>query len=379
MRIFHDLNVDFMGKRNVFYAISSILILVGLINIFFRGFAFGIDFKGGVEVTLEFEKPVDISDIREKASNIGIGEVEVKTFGGDRSVLIRTEVQQIPQNLMPNIESEIDKSINQAVPGVQKRIIEKNASNIVYAFDSTAVIDQVSQFLTKTGFQAIKAIDDSSKTNLNVRVGISDYIQLSLREKIKDNGFKVLREERVGPKVGQELKRNALFAVALSLVVILIYLGFRFKFSFAVSAVAALFHDIFITLGIFSTLYGVIPGLNLEISLTVIGAFLTLTGYSMNDTVVVYDRVREYLKIYKTMPLEDVMNKAINKTMNRTIITGFATLISVIILLIFGGEVLRGFAFALLIGIITGTYSSIFVASVFVLEYAKRAKKKIEF
>lgn len=379
MRIFHDLNVDFMGKRNVFYAISSILILVGLINIFFRGFAFGIDFKGGVEVTLEFEKPVDISDIRDKASNIGIGEVEVKTFGGDRSVLIRTEVQQIPQNLMPNIESEIDKSINQAVPGVQKRIIEKNASNIVYAFDSTAVIDQVSQFLTKTGFQAIKAIDDSSKTNLNVRVGISDYIQLSLREKIKDNGFKVLREERVGPKVGQELKRNALFAVALSLVVILIYLGFRFKFSFAVSAVAALFHDIFITLGIFSTLYGVIPGLNLEISLTVIGAFLTLTGYSMNDTVVVYDRVREYLKIYKTMPLEDVMNKAINKTMNRTIITGFATLISVIILLIFGGEVLRGFAFALLIGIITGTYSSIFVASVFVLEYAKRAKKKIEF
>jgi preprotein translocase SecF subunit len=200
-----------------------------------------------------------------------------------------------------------------------------------------------------------------------------------LKEKIKDNHFKVIREERVGPKVGAELKKNALFAVGLSLLVILLYLAFRFKFSFAISAVAALFHDIFITLGIFSTLYGLIPGLNLEISLTVIGAFLTLTGYSMNDTVVVYDRVREYMKVYKTLPLDVVMNKAINKTMNRTIITGFATLISVIILLIFGGEVLRGFAFALFIGIITGTYSSIFVASVFVLEYSKRAKKKIEF
>lgn len=379
MRIFHDLNVDFMGKRNIFYAISSALILIGLINIFVRGFAFGIDFKGGVEVTLQFEKTVNITDIRDKASSIGIGEVEVKTFGGDKSVLIRTEVQEIPKELLPNIESELDKAMNIAAPGLTRKIIEKTSGTIVYAFDSTKVIDNVAQSLNTAGFQAMKTVNDSAKTNLSVRVGISDYIQSNLRDKIQDNKFQVLREERVGPKVGQELKRNALFAVALSLLVILVYLGFRFKFSFAISAVMALFHDLFITLGVFSTLYGVIPGLNLEISLTVIGAFLTLTGYSMNDTVVVFDRVREYLKIYKTMPLEDVMNKAINKTMNRTIITGAATLISVVILLIFGGEVLRSFAFALLIGIVIGTYSSIFVASVFVLEYAKRAKKKIEF
>lgn len=379
MRIFHDLNVDFMGKRKIFYTISSTLILIGLINIFVRGFAFGIDFKGGVEVTLQYDKPINITEVRDQASSIGIGEVEVKTFGGDRSVLIRTEVQEIPQALLPRIEGEIDKAIDAGQPGIQKKVIEKSSSIIVYSFDSTAVIDNITQSLNTAGYEAMKTVADSSRTDISVRIGISDFIESNLKDKIKDNPFKVIREERVGPKVGAELKKNALFAVALSLIVILLYLAFRFKFSFAISAVAALFHDIFITLGIFSTLYGLIPGLNLEISLTVIGAFLTLTGYSMNDTVVVYDRVREYMKVYKTLPLEVVMNKAINKTMNRTIITGFATIISVIILFIFGGEVLRGFAFALFIGIVTGTYSSIFVASVFVLEYSKRAKRKIEF
>ncbi len=379
MRIFHNLNVDFMGKRKIFYVISSALIIIGLVNIFLRGFVFGIDFKGGVEVALDFQKPVPISEIRSYADNFGLGEVEVKTFGSDKSFLIRAEAQEIPAPLFPKIETEIENIITKNYPAIQKKVLEKTPSSIVYSFDSTSVIGPVSQALSAAGFQATKTIDDSAKTTLSVRVGVSDWIQSSLKEKMKDNSFKVLREEKVGPKVGQELKRNALFAVALSLLVILLYLGFRFKFSFAIGAVAALFHDIFITLGLFATLNGVIPGLNLEISLTVVGAFLTLIGYSMMDTVVVFDRVREYMKIYKTLPLDVVMNKAINKTMNRTIITGFTTLISVIILIFFGGEVLRSFAFALFIGIITGTYSSIFVASVFVLEYANRTKKKIEF
>ena len=379
MRVFHNLHVDFMGKRGFFYALSSILIIAGLINIFVRGFDFSIDFKGGVEVTLDFEKPVDITNLRNQASNIGIGEVEVKTFGDDHSALIRTEVQELPQNLFPQIQGEIEESINKAYPNLSKRVVEKTSGTIVYAFDSTSVVEQVSSVLSAAGFQAMKTVDDSSKTNLSVRVGISDYIQANLREKFADNKFSVLREERVGPKVGRELKTGALFAVLLSLVAILVYLGFRFKFSFAIGAVAALFHDIFITLGLFAMLNGVIPGLNLEISLTVVAAFLTLIGYSLNDTVIVFDRVREYVKIYKTMPLNEVMNKAINTTMSRTVITGATTLVSVIVLLFLGGEVLRGFAFALFIGIITGTYSSIFVASVFVLEYSERSKKKIEF
>jgi preprotein translocase SecF subunit len=189
----------------------------------------------------------------------------------------------------------------------------------------------------------------------------------------------VLKEEKVGPKIGDELKQDAVIAIILALIVILIYLGFRFKFGFALGAVAALFHDVLITLGVFSVLYGIIPGLNLEISISVVAAFLTLVGYSINDTVVVFDRIREDLKIHKTAKIEEVMNKAINKTMRRTIITSLTTLLVVTVLLFFGGEVLRGFAFTLFFGILVGTYSSIFVASSFVLEYAKKRSARIQF
>ena len=142
---------------------------------------------------------------------------------------------------------------------------------------------------------------------------------------------------------------------------------------------AALFHDVLLTLGLYAILYGVIPGLNLDISVTVISAFLTLIGYSVMDTVVVFDRVREYLKIYKTLPIEEAMNRAVNRTMSRTILTGGTTLVAVVVLLIFGGEVLRAFSFTLTFGIITGTYSSVFVASALVLDYTKKTGKKIEF
>ena len=141
----------------------------------------------------------------------------------------------------------------------------------------------------------------------------------------------------------------------------------------------ALFHDVLITLGLYALLYGVIPGLNLEIDLSIVAAFLTLVGYSINDTVIVFDRVRENLKIHKTMPLFDVMNMSINRTMSRTILTGGTTLLAVLVIFIFGGEVFRAFAFTLAFGIVIGTYSSIFVASALVLEYVNRTKKKVEF
>ena len=208
-----------------------------------------------------------------------------------------------------------------------------------------------------------------------VSVGISDWIKENLKERFKDNSFQVLKEDQVGPKVGSELKRDAVLAVLLSLVVILIYLAFRFKFIFALGAVLALFHDVLITLGLYSILYGVIPGLNLEIDLAIVAAFLTLVGYSINDTVIVFDRVRENLKIHKTMPLFDLLNMSINRTMSRTILTGGTTLLAVLVIFIFGGEVLRAFAFTLAFGIIIGTYSSIFVASALVLELIRNFMK----
>jgi preprotein translocase SecF subunit len=229
------------------------------------------------------------------------------------------------------------------------------------------------------GYQTSKVSEEPTNTQMLVSVGIADWIKENLRAKISENSFVVLKEDKVGPKIGEELKRDAVLAIFFSLIGILIYLGFRFKFIFAFGAVVALFHDVLITLGLYAALYGVIPGLNLDIDLTIVAAFLTLIGYSVNDTVVVFDRVRENLKIHKTRPIFDVINDSMSQTMSRTVLTGGTTLLSLLVLLIFGGEVLRAFAFTLFFGIIIGTYSSVFVASVLVYEYVTRFNKKVEF
>jgi preprotein translocase SecF subunit len=379
MRLFENLNIDFMRKRNLFYLVSSVVIILGALSIIFRGLEFGIDFKGGSEIGIEFSNPIEIIKVRSEVEKIGLGNVEVKTFGGATGVLLRTELQEIPQSILPTVISRIENIISTTIPGVQKQVVNSTINSISYAFLDEATTSKIYDRLNQSGFQTTQINDEEIKNTIVVRLGISDWIKETLSEKFPDNPFTVLKEEKVGPKIGQELKRDAVIAIFLSLLVILVYLGFRFKFIFAVGAVAALFHDVLITLGIFSVLYDMIPGLNLEITTSVVAAFLTLVGYSINDTVVVFDRVRENLKIHKTLPLEETMNRAINKTMSRTIITGSTTLLTVVILMIFGGEVLKGFVFALFIGIITGTYSSIFVASAFVLEFATRTNKKVQF
>ncbi|MDP3582746.1 MAG: protein translocase subunit SecF, partial [Ignavibacteria bacterium] len=345
MRLFANINIDFMGKRSVFFLISGIVILLGVINIAVRGLAFGIDFKGGTEIALQFEKPIDISFVRNQVDKIGLGEVEVKTFGGSTGILLRSELQEIPANVLPRVKSRIETLINQNNPGIEKQVLSSSSSSITYTFADSLTAEKVSNQLFTSGFQTSIAAEDLTGKSVVVRLGIADWLKDNLTEKFKDNPFEVKKEDKVGPKVGQELKTDAVVAIALALVVILIYIGFRFKFSFAIGAVIALFHDVLITLSLFSILYGVIPGLNLEVTLTVVAAFLTLIGYSMNDTVVVFDRVREYLRLHKTIPLEENMNRAINNTFSRTIITGLSTMFMIIILIIMGGEVLRGFAF----------------------------------
>ncbi|MBK8945541.1 MAG: protein translocase subunit SecD [Ignavibacteriae bacterium] len=378
-RIFDSLNYNFLGNRKIGYIISSVLLLIGIFSLIIRGVELGIDFKGGSEIAVQFEKPIEITDIRQELSSIGLGNVEVKTFGDNSGVLIRTELQEIPANIIPNVVSSLDKAINKYYPGVQKSIVDSSLNSFTYQFPSSEIASTLMEKLFIDGFQTSRATDDINNTKITINLTIADWIKENLIQLHSDNPFQVLKEEKVGPKVGEELKFDAIVAVILSLIVILIYLGFRFKFGFALGAVIALFHDVLITLGAFSLLYGLIPGLNLEISVSVVAAFLTLVGYSINDTVVVFDRIREDIKIHKTANLEDVMNKAINKTLSRTVITSLTTLFAVIVILIFSGEVLRGFAFSLFFGIIIGTYSSIFVASAFVLEYAKKRGQKIQF
>ncbi len=183
----------------------------------------------------------------------------------------------------------------------------------------------------------------------------------------------VLKTDSVGPRFAEDLKRGAVYAVLLSLLAIFIYILVRFAWRFGVGAVAALSHDVVITLGIFSLLggLGIVP-FGLEINQAIIAALLTIVGYSLNDTVVVFDRIREYTNVFKTVPYEQMVNRAINSTLSRTFVTSGTTLIVVIILFLFGGEVLRGFSFALIVGILIGTYSSIFIASPIVVELRAR-------
>jgi preprotein translocase subunit SecF len=186
----------------------------------------------------------------------------------------------------------------------------------------------------------------------------------------------VLKTDIVGPRFAEDLKLGAIYSILGSLLVIFVYILIRFEWRFSLGAVAALFHDVIITLGVFSALHGFLP-FSLQIDQTIIAAFLTIVGYSLNDTVVVFDRIREYTALFKTQSYHGVVNRSINNTLSRTIVTSGTTLLVVAVLFIFGGEVLRGFAFALIIGILVGTYSSIFVASPVVIELRDRARAAV--
>ena len=201
---------------------------------------------------------------------------------------------------------------------------------------------------------------------------VQNAIISALAEAFPDSNPRIEGTYAVSPRFADDLKRGAIYSILGSLLVIFVYILLRFEWRFGVGAVAALFHDVTITLGVFSILHGFVP-FSLQIDQTIIAAFLTIVGYSLNDTVVVFDRIREYTGIFKSESYDAIVNKSINNTLSRTIVTSGTTLFVVTVLFIFGGEVLRGFAFALMFGVIIGTYSSIFVATPLVLELRRRA------
>lgn len=300
MRIFHNTNYDFLGKRKRLYILSTAIIIIGFIILFTtKSIPLGIDFSGGTELQIKFQNDVNIGELREAMDNAGFMGMEIKTMGTERDVLFRTPLQE---------EGQI----------------------------------------------------------------VSDKIQQGIKDKLSGNNFEVLRIDKVGPKIGEELRQNALFAIIFSLIAILVYMAFRFQFIFAVAAVIALFHDVLITISFIAIFNFLIPELRLEFGQTMLAAFLTLVGFSSNDTVIVFDRIRENIKLFKNEKILDVMNKSINSTLSRTVITSGTVFLTVLILFIFGGEVNRSFAFTFGVGIITGTYSSIFIASAIVVDWREK-------
>jgi len=237
-------------------------------------------------------------------------------------------------------------------------------------FEESVEITDLRKIFIENGFNGAEIIEFGSSEEVLIKTNFSGS-STEIAEKltrILEKKFVLRRVESVGPKIGKELQSDALLAIGLALSMILIYIGFRFDFYYAIGSVVALIHDVLITIGVFSLLM-------YEINLSIIAAFLTIVGYSLNDTIVVFDRIRENIPKYMKKTLNEIVNISINETLSRTFITSMTTMMVVVILFFFGGEVIKLFAFALIIGVFVGTYSSIFVASPVMLFFEKRYNK----
>tara|TARA_Y100001970_G_scaffold39117_1_gene48139 strand:- start:3650 stop:4543 length:894 start_codon:yes stop_codon:yes gene_type:complete len=289
-------NIQFNKFYKKFNILSSLLIILSLILLIFKGLNYGVDFKGGTLIELRTDtNSSNISNIRDSFNQMNLGDVSVKNFGNDNDFIVKFEKQN------------------------------SNDSNFI----------------------------ENIKTKLSSSIGYVDF----------------RRVENVGPKVSAELLKSGIIAIALSLAAMLLYIWIRFEWQFSLGAIVALFHDVIITLGVFSLF-------SLEINLSIVAAVLTIVGYSMNDTVVIFDRVRENLRKFADIKIYELTNISINETLSRTIITSVTTLLALSSIYFFGGEVLKGFSLAMILGVVFGTYSSIYIANP-ILVFLKVSQKTI--
>jgi preprotein translocase subunit SecF len=367
MRFFHNTHFRFMKYRWHWIAISTTLNLIALgLILFGPGFKYGVDFAGGTQLTVKFQSEPDLGRLRRTLEDLKLGEVSIQRFdeAERHEFLIRVQ----------NPGQEGDYS-GQMIAGLDKELNPKSAALRLNLQGVDALRDGLAQSDPDGVGGTLEArrahYEPMAAAILKVRKGkgilagpgeLSGITELSpqVRKFLSDNArfgeFSVLAADNVGPAVGKDLRTKAAYAVGFSLLGMLVYIWFRFKFQYGVGAIVALFHDTLIALGALS-----ITGR--EINIPTIAALLTLVGYSVNDTVIIFDRIRERAKLERGKPLVDVMDAAINQTLSRTIITSGLTELVVIALFLFGGDVLNTFAFVLLLGIVVGTYSSIYIAS----------------
>ena len=307
-----DLKIDFLGRRRVAAIVSGVVIIACIVSMVIQGINFGLDFTGGTLVEVRYEEQVSVDELREQLAAVGYEDTIVQYFGTSRDVMIRLPSDE-GSGSAAQLSSEIIETLRQPYSETLAESVEG-------------------------GLQACQKSDGS----------------------VGDCFVQMRRVEFVGPKVGQELTDQGGLAMLYALIGILVYVAWRFEWRFAIGAVVALVHDVLITIGIFSIF-------QVDFSLAVLAAVLAVIGYSLNDTIVVFDRSRENFRKSRQGSAIEIMNRSINQTLRRTILTSLTTLLVVLTLLLFGGEVIWGFAFALLIGVLVGTYSSIFVASPVVL------------
>ena len=369
MELFRNTNFDFLGKKWPFIIVSIILTVAGIGSLLMKGGPrYGIDLKGGALVYVKFADKPPVEKLRSLlSSRLPGGTPEIQEMTGNNEVIIGTEMRD---------EKELSRSREVIVETLSSSFGQKETGKIdINNSGQQAVADRLRGPLAAAGVNLNDAELQSLVANImNFRnspprsgvlrsfdelagvSGVTSQVIQVLKREAFTAPYSVRSVEIVGPKMGQQLQKQALYVVLSALAGMLIYIGLRFEWIYGLAAVIAVAHDTIITLGLFSIF-------NKEISLTVIAALLTLIGYSMNDTIVVFDRIRENLKLNKRMGFAELVNASINQTLSRTVLTSGLTLLTAMSLLLFGGQVLNGFSFALVAGIIVGTYSSVFIAS----------------
>jgi preprotein translocase subunit SecF len=383
MELFKQPNIDWMGKAKYFYALSGILLLAGWTSIFLNGgLRYGIDFKGGTNVDVRFAQPPNIDKLRSSLSAQGLGNAEIQSVrdianpkanevlifvegkGQDDTDLEAGRVKVLSAlNASYGVSGSNKPDFNTATPSSLAAVLtEKDPLLLsVNAGDRyQQLAKKLLEYRDKNGNGVLTNFDDLSKVD-----GVTLAVLAALKDSYALGPFAIRNVEIVGPKVGAELRSQAILVTLYALAGMLVYIAFRFEWVYGAAAVLAVFHDVLITLGFFSLLH-------FEISLTVIAALLTLVGYSMNDTIVIFDRIRENKRLLRKESFADVVNKSINQTLSRTILTSGLTFLTVLVLFLMGGQVLRAFSFALVVGIVVGTYSSFGIAAPLVVAWNRR-------
>jgi len=373
MELFRNTNFDFLGKKWPFIIASLVLTALGLGSLLVKGGPrYGIDFQGGTVMTFKFAQAPDEAKIRAALQGKLNGAPTVQKFiGGENQVSIGTEGAD-------NAAATRNRQI--VTDTLEKTFAHPESGKLDFNNASTQMVkDRLRDPLAKAGLSLTDAELDklaggilqfrntppqsgliSNFNQLSGVPGVTPAVIQTLNQECDLAPFALQKLDFVGPKVGADLRRYAIRATLLALAGMLAYISFRFEWIYGAAAVIAVFHDTIITVGIFSLF-------NKEIDLTVIAALLTLVGYSMNDTIVIFDRIRENLRMNRRESLYDVINRSVNQTLSRTVMTSGLTFLTVLALFLFGGPVLHGFSFALVVGIIIGTYSSVFIASPIVL------------
>lgn len=370
MDILRDPKFDFMKHRRFWIGLSFATILAGIVAIFFLDrLNFGVDFAGGTQMTLKFREQPNVEELRGLVAGAGYSDAVIQRFGvvGANEVMIRTPiVGGSEEGSAARLLAALNARYN---PGGGRVDLNQIGAISLAEVLTQANPDGIAATAAAAHYQAVaEAVMAERKVSgiftdwdaLSRAAGISARALEALRGTATLGSFAVLGTENVGPQVGAELRQRGVLAVVGAMIGMMLYIWMRFELRFAVGSTMAVLHDVLITLGFFAWA-------GHEFNLTTVAAFLTLIGYSVNDTVVTFDRVRENLRKNRTADTVEMLNRSINQTLSRTILTGGTTLAAALSLYFLGGDVLRGFAFVMAVGIVVGTYSSIFIASPFAL------------